>query len=95
MILSPGGGVIGSLLIANEYFQCVQIDLPTCLNMIGCASSGIDITMAATIKCMPLLNILGLCGNTPPITIAIIVYTNHMQEWDIYCESFEERVVGQ
>jgi hypothetical protein len=34
----------------------------------------------ATIKRMPLLNILGLCSNTPPITIAIVDCTNHMQD---------------
>ncbi|KAL3766725.1 hypothetical protein ACHAWU_003114 [Discostella pseudostelligera] len=37
---------------------------------------------------MPLLNILGLCGNTPPITIAIVDCTNHMQEGGKKDESY-------
>jgi hypothetical protein len=42
----------------------------------------------ATIKNMPLLNILGLCGNTPPITIAIVDCTDHMQEGGKKDESY-------
>jgi hypothetical protein len=53
----------------------------------------------ATIKRMPLLNILGLCGTTPPITIAIVDCTNHMQEGGkkdaSYIASLFEEQVGE
>lgn len=34
----------------------------------------------ATIKRMPLLNILGMCGNTLPTTVAVVDCTVHMQD---------------
>ncbi len=34
----------------------------------------------ATIKRMPLLNILVLCGNTPPTVVSIIDCTTHMSD---------------
>jgi hypothetical protein len=51
----------------------------------------------ATIKRMPLLNILGLCATTPPITIAIVDCTNHMQaggkkDASYIASLFEEKV---
>ena len=53
----------------------------------------------ATIKRMPLLNILGLCGTTPPMTIAIVDCTNHMQEGGkkdaSYIASLFEEKVGE
>jgi hypothetical protein len=51
----------------------------------------------AIIKRMPLLNILGLCAATPPITIGIIDCTNHMQsggkkDASYIASLFEEKV---
>ncbi len=34
----------------------------------------------ATVKRMPLMNIIALCANTPPITISIHDCTKHMQK---------------
>ena len=34
----------------------------------------------ATVKRMPLMNILAMCGDTPPITVSIQDCTEHMQD---------------
>jgi len=51
----------------------------------------------ATIKRMPLMNILGMCAGTPPLTISIQDCTDHMEEGgkknaEYIAEMFEAKV---
>ena len=46
-IVSPGGGAVVSSVGAIKYFRWVHIDARTCVNMIGCALRGINVTVVS------------------------------------------------
>jgi hypothetical protein len=69
------GGPLLDLNFQMEYFHN-KTNLLKSADVFGLGFLG----NGATVKRMPLMNIIALCADTPPITISIHDCTKHMQE---------------
>lgn len=74
----PGRKKVGGELLDLNFKSCQENNMKSLLK--EASTFGLSfLSDGATVKKMPLLNVLGMCGGSPPATVAIIDATEHLR----------------
>jgi hypothetical protein len=73
----PGRKKVGGELLDLNFKSCQEKNMESILK--EASTFGLSfLSDGATVKKMPLLNVLGMCAGAPPVTVAIIDATEHL-----------------